>query len=45
MNGTGRLLQLFEADSIGWAWWTLKKLDSESGIMSVIDSCRLPGDN
>ncbi|MDZ7634588.1 MAG: cellulase family glycosylhydrolase [Bacteroidales bacterium] len=26
---------LFEADSIGWAWWTLKKLDSESGIMSV----------
>lgn len=28
-------VQLFEADSIGWAWWTLKKLDSESGIMSV----------
>ncbi|MCU0457671.1 MAG: glycoside hydrolase family 5 protein [Bacteroidales bacterium] len=28
-------VQLFEADSIGWSWWTLKKLDSESGIMSV----------
>jgi len=28
-------VQLFETDSIGWAWWTLKKLDSESGIMSV----------
>jgi len=28
-------VQLFEADSIGWAWWTLKKIDSESGIMNV----------
>lgn len=28
-------VQLFEADSIGWAWWTLKKLDSESGIMNM----------
>jgi hypothetical protein len=28
-------IQLFEADTIGWAWWTLKKLDSESGIMNV----------
>ncbi len=26
---------LFEADTIGWAWWTIKKLDSESGIMNV----------
>ncbi len=26
---------LLEADSIGWAWWTLKKVDSESGIMNV----------
>jgi hypothetical protein len=26
---------LLEADSIGWAWWTIKKLDSGSGIMSV----------
>ncbi|MRR19547.1 glycosyl hydrolase family 5 [bacterium] len=26
---------LLEADSIGWAWWTLKKLDSGSGLMSV----------
>lgn len=28
-------VQLFEADSVGWAWWTIKKLDSESGIMNV----------
>lgn len=28
-------VNLFEAESIGWAWWTLKKLDSESGIMNV----------
>jgi hypothetical protein len=28
-------VQMFEADTIGWAWWTLKKLDSESGIMNV----------
>ncbi len=28
-------VQMLEADSIGWAWWTLKKLDSESGIMNV----------
>ncbi len=28
-------VELFEADRIGWAWWTLKKLDSESGIMNV----------
>ncbi|MHC1732290.1 MAG: glycoside hydrolase family 5 protein [Bacteroidales bacterium] len=28
-------VQLFEADSIGWAWWTLKKLGSESGILNV----------
>ncbi len=28
-------VQLFEADIIGWAWWTLKKLDSGSGIMNV----------
>jgi aryl-phospho-beta-D-glucosidase BglC (GH1 family) len=26
---------LFETDTIGWAWWTIKKLDSESGIMNV----------
>lgn len=28
-------VELFETDSIGWAWWTLKKLGSESGIMNV----------
>lgn len=28
-------VQLLEAESIGWAWWTLKKLGSESGIMNV----------
>jgi len=28
-------VQLLEDDSIGWAWWTLKKLGSESGIMNV----------
>lgn len=26
---------LFESNNIGWAWWTLKKLDSQSGIMNV----------
>jgi len=28
-------VHLLETDSIGWAWWTLKKLGSESGIMNV----------
>jgi len=28
-------VELFETVSIGWAWWTIKKLDSESGIMNV----------
>jgi endoglucanase len=28
-------VELFETNSIGWAWWTIKKLDSESGIMNV----------
>ena len=28
-------VELFESDSIGWAWWTIKKFDSESGIMNV----------
>lgn len=28
-------VELFEADSIGWAWWTVKKLDSESSLMNV----------
>jgi hypothetical protein len=28
-------VDLLEADSIGWAWWTIKKLDSESSLMNV----------
>lgn len=28
-------VQMLEAESTGWAWWTLKKLGSESGIMNV----------
>lgn len=28
-------VQLFESNNIGWAWWTIKKVDSESGIMNV----------
>jgi hypothetical protein len=28
-------VRLLEAENIGWAWWTIKKLDSESGVMSV----------
>ena len=26
---------LLEANNIGWAWWTIKKVGSESGIMNV----------
>jgi len=26
---------LFESNNLGWAWWTIKKVDSESGIMNV----------
>jgi endoglucanase len=28
-------VQLFEANNIGWAWWTIKKVDSESGLMNI----------
>lgn len=28
-------VQLFESNNIGWAWWTIKKVDSESGIMNI----------
>ncbi|MBN1998559.1 carbohydrate-binding protein [candidate division KSB1 bacterium] len=28
-------ISLLEDNNIGWAWWTLKKLESISGIMSV----------
>jgi hypothetical protein len=26
---------LLESNNIGWAWWTIKKLGSESGLMNV----------
>ena len=28
-------VQLFEDNNIGWAWWTIKKVDSESGLMNI----------
>ncbi|MCX6254142.1 MAG: cellulase family glycosylhydrolase, partial [Bacteroidia bacterium] len=28
-------IKLFESNNIGWAWWTIKKIGSESGIMDV----------
>ncbi|HUW91611.1 MAG TPA: cellulase family glycosylhydrolase, partial [Bacteroidales bacterium] len=28
-------VHLFESNNIGWAWWTIKKIDSESGVMNV----------
>ncbi len=28
-------VQLFEANNLGWAWWTIKKVDSESGLMNI----------
>jgi acetylornithine deacetylase/succinyl-diaminopimelate desuccinylase-like protein len=28
-------VNLFESNDIGWAWWTIKKIGSESGIMDV----------
>ncbi len=31
-------VHLFESNNIGWAWWTIKKVDSESGIMNVTRS-------
>lgn len=29
-------VRLLESNNIGWAWWTIKKVDSESGIMNVV---------
>jgi hypothetical protein len=29
-------ISLFEANNIGWAWWTYKKFNSTSGINSVV---------
>jgi aryl-phospho-beta-D-glucosidase BglC (GH1 family) len=28
-------IELLENNNIGWCWWTLKKIDSDSGIMDV----------
>jgi aryl-phospho-beta-D-glucosidase BglC (GH1 family) len=28
-------VNLFESNSIGWAWWTIKKIGSESGLMTI----------
>jgi endoglucanase len=28
-------VNLFESNNIGWAWWTIKKIGSKSGIMNV----------
>jgi hypothetical protein len=28
-------VNLFESNNIGWAWWTIKKIESESGLMTV----------
>lgn len=30
------VVNLLEVNNIGWAWWTIKKVGSESGIMNVI---------
>jgi hypothetical protein len=26
---------LFESNNIGWAWWTIKKIGSTSGLMNI----------
>jgi aryl-phospho-beta-D-glucosidase BglC (GH1 family) len=28
-------VDLLESNNIGWAWWTIKKVESESGLMNV----------
>lgn len=28
-------VRLFESNNIGWAWWTIKKIGSDSGLMNV----------
>ncbi len=28
-------VNLFESNNIGWAWWTIKKIGSESGLMTI----------
>ena len=29
------VIKLLESNNIGWAWWTIKKIGSDSGIMNV----------
>ena len=28
-------VKLLESNNLGWAWWTIKKVDSESGLMNI----------
>lgn len=28
-------ISLFESDNIGWSWWTIKKIGSESSLMTI----------
>jgi hypothetical protein len=28
-------VNLFESNNIGWSWWTIKKIDSESSLMTI----------
>ena len=28
-------VNLFESNNIGWAWWTIKKIGSQSGLMTI----------
>jgi len=34
-NWYREVVALLESNNIGWAWWTIKKIGSESGIMNV----------
>ncbi len=29
-------VKLLESNNFGWAWWTIKKVDSESGLMNIL---------
>jgi aryl-phospho-beta-D-glucosidase BglC (GH1 family) len=31
----GAAVNLFESNNIGWAWWTIKKIGSGSGLMNI----------
>ncbi len=30
-------VKLFESNNIGWSWWTIKKIGSESGLMTITE--------